>query len=139
MKMLRVDEAPAVFKLAVVGSRTISSNKEAAHVYGVLDGLRQSLPLLTHVVSGGARGPDRFAAQWAKERGVELVEHLPDWTVGKHAGHLRNSLVARDCDAMVAFWDGRSKGTLHAIGCARAMGKRAFVDMMDGKGFREMP
>lgn len=133
MKIQRVE---VTLKLAVVGSRTFASDRHAAYIFGVLDAVHKAYPQLTHVVSGGARGPDRRAAEWAKERGIKLVEHLADWTVGNHAGRLRNVEVAKDCDAMLAFWDGRSPGTLHAIGCARTLEKPVFVDYMNGNGPR---
>ena len=40
---------------------------------------------------------------------------------------LRNSLIVADCDMVVAFWDGRSRGTLDTITKAVQAGKRVEI------------
>lgn len=43
-----------------------------------------------------------------------------DWDKhGKSAGYKRNEEMARNADALIAFWDGKSKGTKHMIDIAR--------------------
>ena len=40
----------------------------------------------------------------------------PDWDkYGKSAGYIRNTEMAEAGDILVAFWDGKSKGTEHMI------------------------
>jgi YspA, cpYpsA-related SLOG family len=123
-------------KLAVIGSRCFSSKEHAAIIFGVLDALRSQYPL-TAIVSGACKSsPDAWAAQWAKERKVELIEFPADWSQGKGAGFARNTDIANACDAVCAFWDGTSKGTADTMKKAKAQGKPVFYDSMDGKGFR---
>jgi hypothetical protein len=92
--------------VAVVGSRDFAD----------LDRVRRfvaSLPAGVVVLSGGARGVDRCAAQAARARGLRVVELFADWERdGPYlAGRIRNQQVVERCDRMVAFWDGRSTGT----------------------------
>ena len=79
------------------------------------------------IVSGGARGIDSCAAKYAKEHGIELIEILPDYeTYGRRAPIVRNVSIVDECDCVVAFWDGRSKGTKFTIDKAEQQGKRVY-------------
>ena len=74
---------------------------------------------LFHLVSGTARGADRLAEKWATEKGLCISSFPADWnTHGKSAGYKRNVEMAENADALVAFWDGMSKGTQHMINIA---------------------
>ena len=67
-----------------------------------------------------ARGADTLGEQYAKERGIPIRYFPADWqTLGKSAGYQRNVQMAQYADALVAFWDGRSKGTKHMIDTAQ--------------------
>lgn len=83
------------------------------------------------LVSGGARGVDRVAADAARSRGVEVEEIVPSREdierLGKGAWLARNTTIAERCDRMAAFHDGSSRGTLDAIKKARALGKPVLV------------
>lgn len=71
---------------------------------------------ISTVISGGARGVDTLGELWAQHYGV-MVERCPaEWVLhGKKAGFIRNEDMARRADALVAVWDGKSKGTLDMI------------------------
>ena len=111
-------------RLAVVGSRGFGSR---ALVFEELDKLRnkaiendQSLV----IVSGGARGVDSWAIEFAIARDVEYIEHLPDWDLhGKSAGFKRNHTIWDDATCGIAFWDGQSKGTEHSFKIAENQDK----------------
>ncbi len=106
-------------RVAIVGSRTYP---ELGHVISYV----RDLPPGTTIVSGGARGVDKAAADTARfsSKGLSVVEHLPDYQrYGKVAPLERNRLIVADCDRLVAFWDGKSTGTMHAVGLARKAGK----------------
>lgn len=80
------------------------------------------------IVSGMARGADAMAAHFARENGVMLYEYPADWDrLGKGAGFARNAQMAKDSDALLAFWDGRSPGTAHMIKTMTNMGKSVRV------------
>ena len=82
------------------------------------------------IVSGGARGVDSIAAAWARRRGIPVIEHKPDYArYGKAAPHVRNDLIVAEADRVVAFWDGRSRGTQSTIRKALKHGKPVDIVM----------
>ena len=75
------------------------------------------------VVCGLARGADTMGLQFAREYGIAVEEFPADWAkYGKSAGYKRNAQMAYDATHLVAFWDGKSKGTKHMIDIATAEG-----------------
>lgn len=81
--------------------------------YSVLSrAVEQSGFQITEVVSGKALGVDALGERWARERGIPIAEFPADWKAhGKFAGPKRNGEMADYADALVALWDGQSKGT----------------------------
>ena len=72
------------------------------------------------IVSGAARGADRMGEQYAHERGYLIRQYPADWNnLGKAAGIIRNAEMADNADALIAFWDGKSRGTAHMINTAK--------------------
>jgi hypothetical protein len=73
------------------------------------------------VITGGARGVDRLAHAAAERFGLQTEVIRADWDRhGKRAGYLRNvEMLNREPDRVIAFWDGKSKGTQHTITEAR--------------------
>lgn len=68
------------------------------------------------IVSGCARGADTLAIKWAKEYSTPLKLFPADWeTHKKAAGPIRNRQMGDYADALIAFWDGESRGTKHMI------------------------
>lgn len=115
--------------IAVVGSRTYPVTKEwwdnqlddegreriaglgRAYVESFMDEL-----IGTTVVSGGAAGPDTWAANFAKANALPLIEVRPNWKkYGKGAGLKRNQELVDLADDVVAFWDLESGGTWDTI------------------------
>jgi hypothetical protein len=75
------------------------------------------------IIEGAASGADHMAFNWAKDRGVEVLEFSADWkTHGKSAGPMRNRQMLNDGQptAVVAFPGGR--GTADMIRAAKAVG-----------------
>lgn len=105
---------------AVIGSRTFDKTKLLKEV---LDSLS-----ITKIVSGGAKGADSLAAKYARDKGIPLEEVFPEWDrYGKGAGFRRNVTIVDSSDAVIAFWDGVSKGTAHSVSYARARNKPVFI------------
>lgn len=72
------------------------------------------------IVSGKANGADKLGEQYAKEKNYPIAEFPADWkTYGKSAGFIRNAEMAKYADALIAFWDGKSKGTKNMIDTAQ--------------------
>ena len=64
------------------------------------------------IISGGAAGADSLGEQYAQENGIAIERHPADWTKhGKAAGPIRNAEMAACADFLIAFWDGKSRGT----------------------------
>lgn len=82
----------------------------------------------TVVISGTARGVDTLGERWAGENGIPIEKYPADWnTHGKSAGYKRNQLMAEKAEALIALWDGTSKGTGHMLEIARRAGLKIFV------------
>lgn len=72
------------------------------------------------IVSGVARGADLLGEKYALERGFPIRRFPADWdSFGNSAGYRRNIDMAKYADALIAFWDGKSKGTKHMIDTAK--------------------
>ena len=72
------------------------------------------------IVSGTARGADQMGERLAKEMGWNVEEYPAKWDLyGKSAGYKRNELMAQNAHGVIAFWDGKSRGTEHMINIAR--------------------
>ena len=109
-------------KLLICGSRSITSPDAVANAITEF-GLTPDL-----VISGGARGVDSSAEVWAKRNGVPCEVIKPDWeTHGKSAGVKRNIVMVDKCDAVLAIWDGDSRGTKFTIDYGTKSGKEVFV------------
>ena len=74
------------------------------------------------IVSGMARGADLLAYNLGKYANLTVYEFPAKWDqYGKSAGYKRNTQMAEFSDVLVAFWDGKSKGTKHMIDIAKRM------------------
>ena len=93
-------------KLAIIGSRKIT------HLC-----LDEYIPAnVTEIVSGGAKGIDTLAKDYAIRKGLPLKEFLPQYQVyGRAAPLKRNETIVKYADEALAFWDGSSKGTEYTI------------------------
>ena len=104
-------------KIAIVGSRDITVNNIEKYIS---DG--------DEIVSGGAVGVDRCAAEYAKRMGVKLTEFLPKYEhYGRAAPIVRNREIVDYADKIIVFWSGFSKGTLSVIKYAEKKGKECEV------------
>lgn len=107
---------------AIVGSRTFND------LTLMRTEVQRAFPDVTSIVSGGAVGADTLARELGTEMNVELIEVLPDWkTYGRGAGPVRNREIVAQSDAVIAFWDGKSKGTASTIALAKKAGKQVIV------------
>ncbi len=106
-------------RVGVIGSRSITDYNA---IKQVLDTIVQDGD---EVISGGANGVDTLAEQYAIDMGYEYTIYKPEWEkYGKIAGLIRNRLIVEDSDYIVAFWDGKSKGTMDTIRKAEAANKQ---------------
>lgn len=120
-------------KVIVAGSR---KGIYAQYVYDKLDEILANVDKSELViVSGNARGVDRMGEGWAIDHGVRVELHPAEWQrYGKRAGFIRNDLMAQEADALVAIWDGASRGTKHMIDIARTYGLEVRIVRADLDG-----
>lgn len=80
------------------------------------------------VISGTAPGADRAGELWAEANGIPILRCPANWDLhGRSAGIIRNTEMAGKADALIALWDGKSKGTYHMINVAQSKGLRVYV------------
>jgi len=111
-------------KLIVAGSRSGFTQDQ---VSGVLDELVD--PLETEeVVSGSAIGVDKYGELWAYSNNIDVKRFPADWkALGKRAGFKRNADMGKYADGLIAFWDGKSKGTQHMINVMSDLNKETVI------------
>ena len=80
------------------------------------------------IICGEAKGADSLGKRYAQEKGLETMSFPAQWDkYGKSAGYRRNEEMGAVADALVAFWDGKSKGTKHMIDYMLKLGKKVKV------------
>ena len=110
-----------MFRLIVAGSRDFDDYDLLSERLSFF--LASKDPREVKIVSGGAKGADALGERFAEEHGIQLKVFRAEWDLhGRSAGPIRNVAMAKYADALVAFWDGQSKGTAHMIKMARKKG-----------------
>ena len=85
---------------------------------------------VTLVVSGGCRGADLAGENWAMLHGIPVKQFPAPWRQhGLSAGPIRNKAMADYADALIAVWDGVSRGTKNMIQEARKRGLKVYVHL----------
>lgn len=80
------------------------------------------------IISGHVLEADSLDERYAQERGFKIETYPADWKkYGRAAGPIRNEQMANIANALIAFWDGKSKGTKNMINLAKKKGLQVFV------------
>lgn len=91
------------FKVLVCGGREFD---DLTTLYSIMDGLHEMYNI-TEVIHGDARGADRLADQWAKERGIKVTAYAANWAKhGKAAGPKRNNTMLKQKPHLVVAFPG---------------------------------
>lgn len=101
-------------KLAIIGSRSLTINN-----------LEDYIPQNTvEIISGGAKGIDNCAKMFALKHSLKYTEFLPNYNLyGKAAPLRRNLEIISYADMVLAFWDGKSRGTKFVIDNCKKINK----------------
>ena len=113
--------------------RTIIAGSRKIDYFGIVNAaIIKSDIEISCVLCGDAPGVDVLGADWANLNSI-TVEHYPaEWDrYGKSAGYKRNVLMAESAEALIAIWDGKSKGTKHMIDIAKSKGLHVKVWIYD--------
>lgn len=105
-------------KIAIIGSRGLKPFD-----------IGEYLPKdITEIVSGGAKGVDSYAEEYANKNGIVVKVFLPKYEkYGRGAPLKRNLEIIDYSDTVIAFWDGKSRGTKFVIDKCKALGKEIIV------------
>lgn len=109
-------------KTIIAGTRTINDIKILEETINNIDFN------ITKVVSGTAKGIDKLGEQWAHNNNISIERYPANWDrYGRSAGYIRNSEMANNAEALIAIWDGKSKGTKNMIQEAKRKGLKVHV------------
>lgn len=90
---------------------------------------------IEYIISGTARGADAAGEKWAIANAVPVIRMPAQWvTHGRVAGMIRNAAMAKRGTYLVAFWDGKSRGTKNMIETATRAGLKVHVENYLGCG-----
>lgn len=120
-------------KVVIAGGRTFKSRRLTHRT------LIEYQDSITTVLCGMAGGADEEGYVWARMLDIPVDEYPADWDgEGKKAGYLRNMDMGNDADGLIAFWDGKSKGTKHMINYMTKLEKpiTVFHYVIEGKNIR---
>ena len=119
-------------KTIIAGSRTIKD------YWPVAKAIERAVSVdnifITEVVSGVCKGPDLLGETWARKNSIPIKRFPADWEKnGKSAGFIRNremvDYVGKE-GALIALWDGKSKGTKNTIELAKKKGMIVSVQII---------
>lgn len=105
-------------KTAVIGSRSLTCLNIDIYVPQEA----------TCIISGGARGVDTLAEDYARRHRLPFVCFLPDYErLGRCAPLVRNRQIVDISDMVIALWDGKSRGTIYTASYAKKTGKKVLL------------
>lgn len=115
------------YRVIIAGSRSFSNYELLKeHCLSLLQEKMRTHRVI--IVSGHAHGADTLGERFAKEQGLTVELHPAKWrALGKAAGMIRNTEMVRASNALIAFWDGKSRGTVHMINFAERRGLEVSV------------
>lgn len=106
-----------MFRVIIAGGRKFNN-------YSLLkekcDNILSNIDDRIAIVCGCADGADLLGEKYAKEKDYIVHYYPANWKLyGKGAGMIRNKEMAENAEALIAFWDGESKGTKAMIEIAK--------------------
>ena len=110
-------------RIVIAGCRDYNNYDEAKkYIDFCIQNLRKDNELI--FLSGGCKGADALGERYAKENNFKIDYYPAEWEkYGKSAGPKRNLEMAKNCDYVICFWDGKSKGTKTMIEFANQLNR----------------
>ena len=111
-------------KIIIAGSRNFNDYQK---LHKFCDNILQDQTNI-EIVSGTYKGADQLGEHYAAEKGFPITQFPPDWKrYRKAAGYKRNEQMAAFADTLIAFWDGKSKGTKHMVDLAKSSNLKILI------------
>lgn len=111
------------FKVIIAGGRDFDDYNLLVQTFNRV----MRTKITTHhviIVSGAARGADKLGERLARQLQLTVDSFPADWDKhGRAAGPIRNTQMAKHADALIAFWDKKSRGTKNMIDTMRKLDK----------------
>lgn len=112
----------------------VCGNKDFKNRELCFEKLKELIPKYTNpeIVSGHARGTDTFGEEFARAEGIRCSIFKAEWShYGKAAGPIRNremlDYAMEENPVVIAFWNGRSRGTKNMIELAKKAGAEVII------------
>lgn len=112
-------------RVIIAGSRGLA---DYDLVLRAIEGFKQPI---TEIFSGHANGIDRLGERYAYAHRIPIKSFPYPKGHGKRGGPMRNKQMALQAQALIAIWDGQSKGTLDMITQAKRHGLIVHVHRTD--------
>ncbi len=119
-------------KVVIAGCRHYSNYEEAKSF--IEENLNDILLSRNSVIilSGGCKGADALGERYASEKNLQIEKHIARWNLyGRAAGPKRNKEMVDNCDRIICFWNGLSKGTKDTINYAKKANKDIRIKYID--------
>lgn len=115
------------FKLIVAGGRDFNDYELLSRV--IMDMANKEYPdRAISIISGMAKGADALGYFFAIKHNVVKYSFPADWNKhGRSAGFIRNKEMGNFADGLIAFWDGKSKGTAQMIQYMGSLNKPVII------------
>ena len=109
-------------KVAIIGSRNLINVEISKYIP----------ENVTEIISGGAIGIDTLAEEVADKRRISKWIIRPEYDkYGKKAPLIRNKEIVKRAELVIAFWDGKSRGTKFTIDYAKKLNKEVKIYIAD--------
>ncbi len=110
-----------MIRLAIVGGRDYT---DYPNFKAIVSKHIEKIGIPDEIISGGARGVDKFAEIYAAEVGISMVILKPEWDKhGKIAGLIRNTDIIERSTHVLALPTSKSRGTYDSIRKANDLNK----------------
>lgn len=109
-------------KYAVVGNREGFSKEK------VFEELDMRIKEGDVIISGGAKGVDSYAEEYAIENNIKFIVYKPDYSLPSPERYFKRNLkIIEDCDSLIAFNKKTISGTINTINSARRLNKSIII------------
>lgn len=110
-------------RIVIAGCRNYENYSEAKKFIDIcISNIKKENEII--ILSGGCSGADKIGERYALENGYKIELYKAEWNkYGRSAGPKRNEVMAKKCNYVILFWDGKSRGTKSMLEYAKRENK----------------